>query len=141
MVCTGAVVLGLLAVLGAVVLVRGGGRRRRAAAGPTPQPAPPRPASWWLVFVQGPGAGQSVALRDEVVLGRHSDTDVRIADDQVSRRHALIQRQGDAYVLSDLRSRNGTYLNGERLAGPAYLRDGDTIGIGRALLRLDGPQG
>jgi pSer/pThr/pTyr-binding forkhead associated (FHA) protein len=50
--------------------------------------------------------------------------------DTVSRRHARLRIAGGEAVLEDLGSRNGTWLRGERLAGPAPLRDGDELRVG-----------
>jgi hypothetical protein len=116
---------------------------------PAPQPLAERPtppslpaygspggaATWQLVVMQGADSGQLFALREQAQLGRSSDNDIRLNDDQVSRHHALIQRQAAAYVVSDLGSRNGTYLNGVRLSQPAYLHDGDAIQLGNTMLQ------
>ena len=75
-----------------------------------------------------------------VVIGRDPGCDVVVAADPlVSRRHAAIQVTGPhTAVVRDLDSSNGTHLNGTRLAGPAALSAGDTIGIGGTLLTWDG---
>jgi pSer/pThr/pTyr-binding forkhead associated (FHA) protein len=68
-------------------------------------------------------------------IGRSLTADVYVEDATVSRRHALIVRQaGDTVLLNDS-SRNGTWLNGERIER-AVLHDGDTIELGRAQLRF-----
>jgi DNA-binding response OmpR family regulator len=66
------------------------------------------------------------------VLGRAAGCQVIIADRAASRRHAEIAGEGGAYLVRDLDSTNGTWLNGQRLAAPAHLRDGDLIEIGSA---------
>lgn len=66
----------------------------------------------------------------ENILGRHPDAEARIDQTAVSRRHARISIAGGKAVLEDLGSRNGTFLRDRRLAAPAELRDGDTIGLG-----------
>jgi len=66
------------------------------------------------------------------VLGRAAGCQVIIADRAASRRHAEIAGEGGAYILRDLDSTNGTWLNGQRLGEPAHLRDGDLIEIGSA---------
>jgi serine phosphatase RsbU (regulator of sigma subunit) len=71
-------------------------------------------------------------LGDRTVLGRHPDCDIFELFKEVSgvsRHHAVITRAGDQYVLEDKGSRNGTLLNGQRLAAKAPLRDGDRIDI------------
>jgi DNA-binding response OmpR family regulator len=62
-------------------------------------------------------------------IGRWEDNHVVIADRGVSRHHAQIQRQGTQYLIEDLDSKNGLYLNGERVSGPVRLEDGDQIAI------------
>jgi len=63
------------------------------------------------------------------VLGRSRESDIRIADDNVSRRHAEVVQEDGAYWLNDLGSTNGTELNG-RTVTHALLTDGDRITIG-----------
>ncbi len=69
-----------------------------------------------------------------VTVGRHPDADLRFhpeGDLDVSARHAEIAREGGGWRLRDLGSRNGTWVNGERVAGEAWLRDGDRVAFGR----------
>ncbi len=75
------------------------------------------------------------------LIGRTSDCAVQVRLRSVSRRHAQIERRSDHYVLSDLESINGTYINGQRLLAPYRLRNDDQIGLGdqRALLRFIDP--
>jgi len=63
------------------------------------------------------------------VIGRSEDCHVVIDDRQASRHHARITQTEDGYVLEDLHSKNGTFLNGQLLTAPAFLKDGDEIGI------------
>jgi hypothetical protein len=77
----------------------------------------------------------SAAAR-ELFIGRSSGCDVMLTDTSVSRRHArLIPRDG-AWVLHDLSSTNGSYLNGRRVSR-CQLRPGDRVALGEALLRVD----
>jgi pSer/pThr/pTyr-binding forkhead associated (FHA) protein len=63
------------------------------------------------------------------VLGRSRDADVRIADLNVSRKHAEVRQRGDEYVVVDLGSTNGTLLNGKPVER-ASLKEGDVITLG-----------
>ncbi|MFE7747486.1 FHA domain-containing protein [Streptomyces sp. NPDC057428] len=83
-----------------------------------------------IVGRTGPFAGQSVVLGDApLTFGRKSDSDVVIVSVSASRRHAEILAEDDAYVLHDRDSRNGTYVNDERVTRQK-LMPGDTIRIG-----------
>ena len=65
----------------------------------------------------------------ETAIGRWHDNDVVVDDRWASRYHARIDRQGEQYVIRDLGSKNGTLLNGQRIAGPVVLADGDQIQV------------
>lgn len=84
-----------------------------------------------LVITQGQHAGRRVPLlRFPVTLGRDSSNSVALPqDEEVSRFHACIKRRERIYVVEDLDSRNGTFLNGDRVIN-AVLRNGDRILIG-----------
>src|SRR5215207_2225248 len=68
-----------------------------------------------------------ILVADITTIGRTEDNDVTVACDSVSSRHAEIRWDGRDYVLIDLASKNGTWLNRARLTGPHSLRPGDTI--------------
>ncbi len=92
---------------------------------PEPEPEPEPERSFTLTV-----AGRPLELSaDRVVLGRSHECDVRVADLNVSRRHAEVREEGDGYVLVDLSSTNGTLLNG-RPVERHRLEDGDTITLG-----------
>jgi pSer/pThr/pTyr-binding forkhead associated (FHA) protein len=59
-----------------------------------------------------------------------------LGDDDLSKRHCKIERQGAGFLLSDLHSTNGTYLNGAKVASPVELTDGDIIAVGHSRLRF-----
>ena len=71
-----------------------------------------------------------------LTIGRREDSDIPLVwDGQVSRLHAELERVGgDWTIVDDGLSRNGSYVNGERLAGRRRLRDGDTVRVGETLL-------
>jgi DNA-binding winged helix-turn-helix (wHTH) protein len=64
------------------------------------------------------------------VLGRDPEVAVFLDHPSVSRHHASITITGDAAVLEDLRSKNGTYVNGTRTTAPSVLKDGDDLRVG-----------
>ena len=84
-----------------------------------------------LVVRSGPQAGISFALRPPVTrLGRHPDSEIILDDITVSRRHAEVERVGSEYVVRDVGSLNGTYVNQERV-DQATLRNGDELQVGK----------
>lgn len=83
-----------------------------------------------LIMQEGQGTGRSWPVeKNRVIIGRGEDCDVVLMERQVSRHHAQIRRLGGRYVLEDLKSRNGTYLNGREVTEPHILQDGDEIQI------------
>jgi uncharacterized Zn-binding protein involved in type VI secretion len=75
--------------------------------------------------------GQVFSLtRHPVAIGRQADNTIILGDPQVSRHHAAISWQASAYLVVDLGSANGTYVNGQRIAGPTLLRHGDVLRVG-----------
>ena len=78
--------------------------------------------------------GGLVALAEgEYLLGRHPNSVVPTDTGAVSRRHARLRISGGQAILEDLGSRNGTFVMGERLVGPARLGNGDEFRLGSAL--------
>ncbi len=99
-----------------------------------------RPA---LVFLRGELLAVPIPLeRDEVILGRALEADVRVNDARASRLHARITTERDPatgqvrYRITDLGSTNGTSVNGQ-LVADAFLQDGDKLVIGEHLMRFD----
>jgi pSer/pThr/pTyr-binding forkhead associated (FHA) protein len=85
-----------------------------------------------LVAQTGPLNGQRWPLRDNLVFGRDQSCDIVVADRQVSRHHARVAITNKGVTLEDLGSKNGTHHNGEAIANPVYLQDGDVIQIALA---------
>lgn len=89
-----------------------------------------------LIMIEGDYLGEIYSLEKQtVILGRDDDADVVIADTGVSRRHAMVQKQGEGFTLADLRSTNGTELNGTAVQN-AVLKDGDKIHLGTTTLKF-----
>jgi serine protease Do len=144
------IALGALLVLGgaAFALWKSGRLTRRPAARPeegrAAAPAAgrtvlsPRPGEPTLVVKDGPGAGQRFAIKTDMMLGRE-EADINLDDAEVSRRHAMIRRVNGKLELSDLRSANGTRINGSRVEGTQPLSDGDTIEVGGTTLAVEMP--
>jgi predicted component of type VI protein secretion system len=84
-----------------------------------------------LVMNAGPTPGKEYPLeKNEVFIGRDLTNDIVINDAEVSRRHARLVAQAGGYILEDLGSTNGTFVNGQRLMGPYILRAGETVTLG-----------
>ncbi|MBV9487906.1 MAG: zinc-ribbon and FHA domain-containing protein [Frankiaceae bacterium] len=84
-----------------------------------------------LVVQRGPNAGSRYLLdKDVTTAGRGPDSDIFLDDVTVSRRHALFTRTGGGFVVEDLGSLNGTYLNRERI-DKAPVGNGDEVQIGK----------
>lgn len=83
-------------------------------------------ATWRLVVAAFPYALQTGVS----VIGRDPDVTVHIDHSSVSRRHARVSIQGDSAIVEDLDSRNGTFVNGQRVESPTALHDGDVLGLG-----------
>ncbi|OXM54389.1 glycogen accumulation regulator GarA [Amycolatopsis alba] len=84
-----------------------------------------------LVVKRGPNAGSRFLLdRDTTSAGRHPDSDIFLDDVTVSRRHAEFRREGGEFVVIDVGSLNGTYVNREPV-DQAVLAGGDEVQIGK----------
>jgi pSer/pThr/pTyr-binding forkhead associated (FHA) protein len=90
-----------------------------------------RPGTALLVVLRGPNTGARFLLDDdEVISGRHPDSDIFLDDVTVSRRHAIFRRTPEGFVVRDVGSLNGTYVNRE-LVEEATLATGDEVQIGK----------
>ncbi len=84
-----------------------------------------------LVVRSGPQAGATFAMRTPILrLGRHPESEIILDDITVSRRHAEVERVGTEYIVRDVGSLNGTYVNQQRV-DEAALRNGDELQVGK----------
>ena len=126
-------------------------REPRLVAAPPGAPGPPPPATRAAASIPTgrnvprelaivspePEKGQAFALGDEISIGRAVGCAVALPTDTfVSQVHARVFRRGDEYWVEDLGSTNGTLVNGRKLSGPAPLRKGDRLQVGRTVLEL-----
>jgi pSer/pThr/pTyr-binding forkhead associated (FHA) protein len=94
-----------------------------------------------LVFTSKSREGEVVGIdRQRLTIGRVAENDVQLADEKVSRHHAVIEQQdGGRVMLRDLGSRNGTFVNGLRLSGSYVLSGGELLRFGDQQLRVEDP--
>ena len=106
--------------------------RLRADAPPDePRPAPRGAPTASLEIIRGPFAGASFHIARPVAsIGRGEQSDVRLRDDSVSTAHATLLRKGSVWYVVDLRSVNGTFVDGYRIAGERELPTGTTLRVG-----------
>jgi two-component system cell cycle response regulator len=85
-----------------------------------------------LTILTGSAAGQLFKCgKSTIVMGRSPQADLKLDDDGISRNHARLRCETGRSWVSDLASRNGTFVNGERIDGDVELKDGDKIQVGR----------
>lgn len=76
----------------------------------------------------------------ETVIGRHPECTFQINSNMVSRKHAKVVKSGEQFVVEDLGSGNGTFVNGKKIEGPTVLTHDDRIKLGPILLRFEAPE-
>lgn len=88
------------------------------------------PTASRLIVRTGPNPGMVFDLTKEITtFGRDVANDIVLGDPEVSRQHARLTRTPGGYVLEDLGSTNGSFVNGERLSSPRVLNPGDLLGM------------
>ncbi len=118
-----------------------GPRRRRLSPPPRAQPAeaarrarrPPRE------LVVHPPDGRPIVVplgTDTVTLGRSERMTVTLEDGYVSDEHALVAPDGEGFVVRDLGSTNGTYLNGAKVTKPTPVTAGDQLRVGKTRIEV-----
>lgn len=134
------------------------GTRRRPRAEPEPPPAaqrahrpessqgshpsqpsapPARAAPGELVVHATSGAPWRLPLNgDEITLGRGEGASVSLGDPYTSDRHASLYREGGEWLVVDLGSTNGTFLNQVKVTGPTPIAAGDQLGLGRTVIEV-----
>lgn len=113
-----------------------------ARGAPVPSRPPPRKtkgkAPGKAVVVEGTSLeGKTFALSGELTIGRSDQCQVRVeGDTYVSSVHARIFQRDGSYMVEDLGSTNGTYLNRRRITAPAELQRGDRVKVGKTVLEM-----
>lgn len=87
-----------------------------------------------LIISSGGNAGQRCAIKTQTFLiGRDPSCELSLNEREISRHHAKITQEGERFILHDLESKNGTWVNGEQLQGQRDLEDGDEIVLGKVV--------
>lgn len=118
-------------------------RSRPARASRSSGPRPPKPVKapkvkgTKLVVLEGPLAGTVVPLgTDQVTIGRAPDSTIVVDDDYASSRHARVYPAEGAWIVEDLGSTNGTWIDRTRITSPTVLPVGAPLRVGRTTLAL-----
>jgi pSer/pThr/pTyr-binding forkhead associated (FHA) protein len=120
-------------------------KRQRKPARPQPPPPvrntrPPRSGRGdpqHLLVTAGPLTGTSIALTEQqITIGRSNDATLVLNDDYASSRHARLFPQDGQWIVEDLGSTNGTYLDRQKVAQPTPVPTGVPIRIGKTVLEL-----
>lgn len=84
-----------------------------------------------LKVLGGAKSGLEIPLKkDEFTIGRSSECTLRAGSDAISRKHCVIRLGSSSIKISDLKSRNGTYVNGKRIEQETMLQSGDEVRVG-----------
>lgn len=100
----------------------------------------PRAAIFYIVITLLDGSEHRLDFdQDEVSVGRREDNDLVLPDANVSGLHCRIVRTDGKYILVDLNSTNGTYINGVRIEDPTVVTSRDRVSVGGYALEIDEP--
>jgi pSer/pThr/pTyr-binding forkhead associated (FHA) protein len=128
-------------VLSVAAVMRRDLRPPRQRAGSQPKPAKQsrqtRRSARTLVVTAGPLAGTNLSLTDETItLGRSPDNTLVLDDDYVSSHHACLRPYENRWLVEDLNSTNGTYLDGHKVLGPTVVPNAVPVKVGKTVLEL-----
>lgn len=94
-----------------------------------------------LTVVSGPFSGRVIEVSDaKYLIGREEDCNLRPDSRLISRHHCVFLQDGFTLRVRDLGSRNGTFVNGERIKNAVSLNSGDTVSIGEMSLKVELPE-
>ena len=85
---------------------------------------------------RGQTVGGDVPDRKSIVIGRALECDVVVKDVKASRRHCQLRREGSTFILEDLGSKNGTFVNGERIQEAVTLKPNQSFAVGDTMFYL-----
>jgi pSer/pThr/pTyr-binding forkhead associated (FHA) protein len=94
-------------------------------------------AQFQFVMHSGPNTGRVYPLEgSEIIIGRDASNPIAINDAEVSRKHAKLTQQNSTFVIQDLGSTNGTFINGQRITTSQELKPGDTVTLGENIVLM-----
>jgi hypothetical protein len=100
-------------------------------------PSSATPVATRLVITDGSRTGMEMPLgQGPITIGRASDSNVVIRDDYTSTNHARLELRQDGWIITDLDSTNGTFLDGQRVTTPMHVAEGAPITIGTTTFEL-----
>ena len=112
-------------------------QRQQAPSSSAPPPRKGKKTPARAAVIEGTShKGKTFTLNEELTIGRAEDCRLVLDDAYVSQKHARIYPRGEGFVVEDLGSTNGTYLNRQRLTSPAELHRGDRVKIGKTVLEM-----
>jgi len=94
-----------------------------------------------VISEKGGAERRDVFSQDEITIGRVKGNDVLLAKGNVSKQHARVIVRDGRYIVTDLKSTNGTYVNHRRITHATLVREGDRIYVGDFILRIENPLG
>lgn len=110
--------------------------RRGAGPTPAPQSRSKKKAISKAAVIEGAKKGRTISLPDELIIGRAEKCHLVLDDTYVSQMHARIFSKDGRYLVEDLGSTNGTYLNRRRITSATELQRGDHVKIGKTVLEM-----
>jgi diguanylate cyclase (GGDEF)-like protein len=104
---------------------------------PKPPSAGSREACLVHIYPTGTTMGRRYPLGvDPLLMGRGDESDIRVPDNSVSRRHARVEPSTDGYYIVDVQSTNGTFVNDKQIDRPVRLGDGDFLRVGNCIYKF-----
>jgi pSer/pThr/pTyr-binding forkhead associated (FHA) protein len=110
--------------------------RRSTAPAPAPSSKGKKKTFRKAAVIEGDKKGKTLDLGDELIVGRADKCHLVLDDTYVSQMHARIFARDGGFLVEDLGSTNGTYLNRRRITSPTELQRGDQLKIGKTVLEM-----
>ena len=91
-----------------------------------------------VISEKGGAERRETFVQGEVTVGRAQGVDLRLDKGNVSKQHAKLALKDGRFIVSDLKSTNGTWVNGKKISSATILREGDKVYVGDFVLRVEG---